>query len=61
MGSSGILLILLALFILASFATGRLEWLKRLSADTRDVATAPPPHGPTGPAPTTSGGGGTLV
>jgi len=56
MGSSGILLILLAAFLLTSFVTGRLDWLKRLSADTQAVRRGEaPPNGPTGAAATTAG------
>ncbi len=66
MGSSGILMILLGLFFLLSFVTGRLDWLKRLQGDTAELkriregdagaaASATPVFGPTGVAPTTTG------
>ena len=68
-GSSGILLVLLGLFFLLSFVTGRLDWLKRLRQDVADqpgtptvlsggltpTAAATPVFGPTGVAPTTTG------
>lgn len=60
-GSSGILLILLGLFFLVSFVTGRLDWLRRLQTDAASagvpLAGAPAaPFGSTGAAPTTAGG-----
>jgi hypothetical protein len=56
MGSSGVLILLLAAFLLVSFVTGRLDWLKHLSADTRAAASSSgAPFGATGAAPTTSG------
>lgn len=60
-GNSGILLLLIGLFLLVSFVTGRLDWLKRLSSDTEAQFRAGQPESPlfgtTGAAPTTSGGG----
>lgn len=61
MGSSGILLILLAAFLLTSFVTGRLDWLKRIGSDTRAAQAraagtgGTPTFGVTGPAPSTAG------
>jgi len=59
-GSGGVLLLVLGLFLLVSFVTGRLDWLKAIDADTREIyrgaQAASPPFGPTGAAPTTSGG-----
>jgi hypothetical protein len=74
-GSSGILLLLLGAFLLTSFITGRLDWLKNLAADTSGVRnyregvvdriqggqSTPAPFGPTGAAPTTSGAGRTAT
>jgi len=55
-GSSGILLLLLGAFLLVSFVTGRLDWLKAINADTRAIykgaQATEPPFGATGPAPT---------
>lgn len=56
-GSSGVLILLLAAFLLTSFVTGRLDWLKHLSSDTKAAATGTSaPFGATGKAPTTTGG-----
>ncbi len=65
-GSSAILLLLLGLFLLLSFVTGRLDWLKRLNQEAAEqgtpailtpgaTRTATPVFGPTGVAPTTTG------
>ena len=60
-GSAGLLMLLLAAFLLASYVTGRLDWLRHLAGETKAVAKGEPtptaPYGATGPAPTTSGGG----
>ena len=61
-GSSGLLMLLVATFLLASYVTGRLDWLRHLAGETKAVAKGEPapsaPYGATGAAPTTSGGGG---
>jgi hypothetical protein len=54
-------MLLVATFLLASFVTGRLDWLRHLADETKAEAKrepTPAPYGETGDAPTTSGGTG---
>jgi len=58
---TGLLVLLLAIFLLVSFFSGRLEWLFELGQDVGDArrnSEPSPPFGPSGAAPTTAGSGG---
>ncbi len=60
MGSGGILLLLIAAFLLVSFVTGRLDWLQRLNSDfgaavaPAGAASSSAPYGQTGARPSST-------